>query len=86
MKHPVHPIGENGRELFDDTFTVFSATECTGLIPAAPADEAAADAYSDLYDIPLAQDAEEARHDLQSEHKTPNAVNERGIDEDGNAT
>lgn len=85
MKHPVRPIGENGRELFDDPFMISSASECTGLIPSAPVDEAAADAYSDLYDIPLAQSAEEARHDLQSWKKTPNAVNCRGIDEEGNA-
>ncbi len=86
MKHPVHPIGENDRELFDNHFMVSSAAECTGLIPSAPVDEASADAYSDLYDIPLAQSAEEARHDLQSWKKTPNAVNCRGIDGEGNAT
>lgn len=54
-KRPAHPIGENGRELFDNDFSVASASECTGLIPGAPISGSEVDAYSELYDIPLAQ-------------------------------
>ena len=39
--------------LFDERFSVMSSTECTGLIPAAPVDDAAADSYQEIYDIPL---------------------------------
>lgn len=43
-------------ELFDESFTVMSSTECTGLIPSAPTDEAQIDSYAEIYDIPLSKD------------------------------
>lgn len=41
-------------KLFNDDFTVASATECTGLIPSSPETESQIDSYSEIYDIPLA--------------------------------
>ena len=42
--------------LFDNLFAVASTTECTGLIPAAPEEAPEITSYSDIYDIPLAND------------------------------
>ena len=50
---------------FNEMFSVASSMECTGLIPAAPVTDAAADSYGDLYDIPLAKDGKETNHGLQ---------------------
>lgn len=50
-----HPFERTtAADLFDDLFSVASATECTGLIPAAPADEPEVDSYSEIYDTRLA--------------------------------
>ncbi|MGI5966328.1 MULTISPECIES: hypothetical protein [Anaerotruncus] len=64
-----HPFdADDGRDLFDDLFSVASATECTGLIPAAPADEPEVDSYSEIYDIPLSH--EKVNRGLQNIKKT----------------
>ena len=42
-KRPAPYDEQDDRELFDDIYTVASATECTGLIPAAPINEDAVD-------------------------------------------
>lgn len=39
-------------DLFFEVDGVSSATECTGLMPTPPADEAEAEAYTDLYAVP----------------------------------
>ena len=39
------------RDPFYDQQTTSSMTECTGLIPSAPEDEAEAESYSELYSI-----------------------------------
>lgn len=41
------------RELFDDSFHAASMSECTGLIPTAPASQSEVQSYSQIYDIPL---------------------------------
>ena len=61
---------EDGRELFDNLFAVASTTECTGLIPAAPEEAPEITSYSDIYDIPLANDPSAAKHDIQNVKKT----------------
>ncbi len=68
-KKNVLPVDETGDALFDETFNVASTTECTGLIPAAPVSGAAADSYSDIYDVPLAKTPADAVHALQSVKK-----------------
>lgn len=63
------PIGSydslDDRELYDDMLSVMSSTECTGLIPSAPADESELDSYSQIYDIPFSSDPGRANHHLQ---------------------
>ncbi len=54
----------------EDHFSVASGTECTGMIPAAPVNEAAVESYHEIYDIPLADDPDLACHDMQSAKKT----------------
>ncbi len=71
-KKDVRPIDETGNPLFDETFNVASTTECTGLIPSAPVSGAAADSYSDIYDVPLAKTPADAVHALQSLKKETN--------------
>ena len=63
---------EDGRVLYDDPYEVASTTECTGLIPAAPASPSEVDSYSDIYDVPLADDPHAARHSLQTSRKNKN--------------
>ena len=58
---------QDGEELFNDSMSVSSMTECTGLIPAAPVSEPEIDSYSAIYDIPLSSDEEAAQHGLQNE-------------------
>ena len=65
---------EDDRVLYDDPFDVVSTTECTGLIPAAPASAAQVDSYSDIYDVPLADDPAAARHSLQTSKKRKNSM------------
>lgn len=49
-----YPYGaQDGKELFEDDFSVMSSAECTGLQPTPPQNEAEAESYSDIYDIPL---------------------------------
>ena len=64
---------EEGRVVYDDAFDVASATECTGLIPSAPISASEADAYSDIYDVPLADTPAAARHSLQNKKKKKNS-------------
>lgn len=65
-KRPAPYDEQDDRELFDDIYTVASATECTGLIPAAPINENAVDSYSEIYDVPLAGNASSAVHHFQN--------------------
>lgn len=65
---------------FDERFSVMSSTECTGLIPAAPVDETAADSYQEIYDIPLSHKqtdmhSRQARH-VQGDEPGGSAVQE----------
>ena len=46
------PHDVSGNEDMED-MAVFSANECTGLIPASPSSDAAAASYGDIYGIPL---------------------------------
>lgn len=46
---------EDDRELFDNDLFVSSATECTGLIPAAKTEEDEIESYSEIYDVPLSK-------------------------------
>ena len=63
------PYDADGDAIFDEAFSVASTTECTGLIPSAPASGAEADSYSDIYDIPLADDPTGTDHGLQTPPK-----------------
>ena len=67
------PIDQDDDKLFDEQFSVASSTDCTGLIPAAPANEAEAESYGELYDIPLAKKAKDANNHMQDEdvYNTP---------------
>lgn len=53
-KQAVHPSTHcyYDSDLFLDIDNVSSATECTGLMPTPPQDQAEADFYTDLYPIP----------------------------------
>ena len=62
---PKRPLDQNDDEIFNEMFSVASSMECTGLIPSAPTTDAAADSYTDLYDIPLAKDGKQTDHGLQ---------------------
>lgn len=55
-KQPKKPYNtEDERELFDNELFVSSATDCTGLIPAAVTEESEIESYSEIYDIPLSK-------------------------------
>lgn len=65
-----HPSdGEDSEDLYNELFSVASMTECTGLIPSAPENEAEVDSYSEIYDIPMSGDAKAANHGLQDVEK-----------------
>ena len=57
--HPTWPEFKPGEarrdepEFYDEPCDVASATDCTGLIPTAPANPQEVESYEDLYDIPL---------------------------------
>lgn len=53
---------EDERILFDDEFSVASSMECTGLIPAAPANESEVKSYREIYDIPLADKSSQKKN------------------------
>ena len=55
-------------EMFWDSNMVASSLECTGLIPAAPADKSEVDSYAEIYGVP--QPKQEADHGLQKEKGT----------------
>lgn len=65
-KRPLPYDAQDGEELFNNSMSVSSMTECTGLIPAAPVSEPEIDSYSAIYDIPLAGDEGAAQHGLQN--------------------
>lgn len=65
-KRPLPYDAQDGEELFNDSMSVSSMTECTGLIPAAPVSEPEIDSYSAIYDIPLAEDEKAEQHGLQN--------------------
>ena len=67
------PYDADGDAIFAEAFSVASTTECTGLIPSAPASGAEADSYSDIYDVPLAKTPADAVHKLQSVKKETDA-------------
>ena len=75
------PYDADGDAIFDEAFSVASTTECTGLIPSAPASGAEADSYSDMplssasfwYGVPLAKTPADAVHKLQSVKKETDA-------------
>lgn len=50
----------------DDRFSVASATDCTGLIPSAPASEAEVASYGEIKNLTLSKEAKDAIHRLQS--------------------
>lgn len=52
-KMPIDP--RDDVTLFDNEFSVESVNDCTGLVPAGQVDEAKAESYSDIYDIPISQ-------------------------------
>lgn len=52
--HPRPYDADDADPLYDDLFSVASSMECTGLIPAAPQSVSETDAYSEIYDLPLA--------------------------------
>lgn len=56
---------------FYDMGSIASASDCTGLIPAAPANEAEAESYAELYNIPEPTDAS-VNNGLQKLKKTKN--------------
>ena len=66
-KRPLPYDAQDGEELFNDSMSVSSMTECTGLIPAAPVSEPEIDSNTAIYDIPLSSDEEAAQHGLQNE-------------------
>lgn len=39
----------------DDTMNVVSGAECTGMVPTPPLSDAEADAYREIYDVPVEQ-------------------------------
>ena len=53
VPRPPMPYAAGGPDSEDEAFAVASTQECTGLIPAAPQDGADAEAYREIYDIPL---------------------------------
>ena len=46
------------QKLDEDEFFVASATECTGMIPAAPDSAAEVESYGEIYDVPLSRHGE----------------------------
>ncbi len=59
---------EGSKKLFNDEFTVASATECTGLIPSSPETESQVDSYSEIYDIPLADSYKHGKRNQTSKN------------------
>ena len=57
----------------EDFDTVASASECTGLIPTPPVNEAQAESYTDIYSIP--QPITQKHNHLQQEEGTNNPQN-----------
>jgi len=44
---------DTDKTMFNNEFSVASATECTGLVPSAPEDRADVASYADIYDVAL---------------------------------
>ena len=64
-KAPMPYDSSDDEELFNNLFDVASATECTGLMPTPPLNEAEAESYSKIYDIPLTKEKEREEKHLQ---------------------
>lgn len=58
-------------DLFFEVDNVSSATECTGLMPTPPANDAEAEAYTDLYAVPTP--VQPHNHGLQQSKKQKNS-------------
>ena len=56
---------------FYDTGSIASASDCTGLIPSPPANEAEAESYAELYNIPATTD-KAINNGTQNSKKTQN--------------
>lgn len=57
QEKPIRPYNDqDDRYLFDNEESVASATDCTGMIPTPPVEEAEVNSYSEIFDIPLARD------------------------------
>ncbi len=59
---------ERIEQLYNEMFSVASATECTGLIPTPPVDKSEADSYTDIYHVPVPKT--QPNNGLQSIKKT----------------
>ena len=70
MKHDAKRMPKNpdtDKTMFENTFSVASTTECTGLVPAAPADRDKVESYADIYDVAVtANEALYRRHNRPS--------------------
>lgn len=56
LKQPPYPYGfQDEEELYKEMLSVASATECTGLMPAAPPTDQEVDSLREIYDIPPGQ-------------------------------
>ena len=66
MEIPVRRVKELQDDTFFDSSEVASATECTGLQTTPPTDPSQAEAYQELYDVPL--NTAPSNHQLQEEH------------------
>lgn len=51
-KQGLPPNDHDEKFYLDDIMDVASATDCTGLMPTPPANEAEAESYTDLYPVP----------------------------------
>lgn len=77
MKQEPRPYGME--DDLEDDFSVMSATECTGLIPTPPLDDAQADSYGEIYDVPISkektnghvQSIQKSRRDIASQDQDP---------------
>lgn len=66
-KHGYPPYDD---DKFYDMGSIASASDCTGLIPSPPANEAEAESYAELYNI--SQPTDEINNGLQNIKKTKN--------------
>lgn len=67
MEKKSHGYPPYDDDRFYDIGSVASTSDCTGLIPSPPVNEAEAESYAELYNIP--QPTDEINNGLQSTHK-----------------